>query len=175
MMQLRATFVSPVFAALLLALSINVPADPPNLNLHRHESTNRLHRALFLRTTPTGQQHIHHTDPLLYRGGKHLLEGDSHQQALAALDDFLANPPPLNTLHRLTLQRDLWAAFDYLAWYPDDWAHHTRHEPAARALRARLAKAIKHLALDTKELQALTDNYVLAIKSNQFPKDHDPT
>ena len=38
------------------------------------------------------------------------------------------------------------AAFDYVAWYADDWVYHTRDEPAAIALRTRLAKAIAWLA-----------------------------
>ena len=34
-------------------------------------------------------------------------------------------------LKRLYFQRDLWAAFDYAAWYPDDWVFKSKFEPAA--------------------------------------------
>ena len=28
---------------------------------------------------------------------------------------------PVDPVKRFALQHDLWAAFDYAAWYPDDW------------------------------------------------------
>src|SRR5207253_1804419 len=64
--------------------------------------------------------------------------------------------------------------FDYAAWYPDDWVYKSRYEPAAIALRTRLAKAVGRLALGGRELAALSDNYALAQKSRQFPADYDP-
>lgn len=91
-------------------------ADPDHL-------WNRLHRALFVRTAADGRRHAHTTDPLLYRGSKFLLEGEPHRRAVAVLDEFLAEPadrPAADPLRRLSLQRDLWAAFDYTAWFPDD-------------------------------------------------------
>ena len=92
------------------------------------------------------------------------------------LIEFLTKPadPPIdNPLKRLFLQHDLWAAFDYAAWYPDDWVYHKRHEPAAIALRTRLAKAIGTLALSDRELTGLPDNYALAVKSKQYPAAYD--
>src|SRR5438034_6840616 len=53
---------------------------------------NRLHRALFVRKAADGRERVHATDPFLYENGKYLLEGESHQQALARLDQFLAEP-----------------------------------------------------------------------------------
>jgi hypothetical protein len=138
---------------------------------------NQLHAALFVRTATDGTQHVHTTDPLLYRGGTFLLEGASHRRAVTLLDQFLAGHGERlidSPLQRLFFQRDLWAAFDYVAWVPDDWVLHSRHEPAAIALRTRLAKAIGRLALTDREIDALPDNYALAVKSKQYPLDYDP-
>jgi hypothetical protein len=138
---------------------------------------NRLHQALFVREAPDGSRRVHSTDPLLYRGGTFLLEGQPHRRAVALLDRFLAGPGDRlidDPLKRLIFQRDLWAAFDYVAWYPDDWVHHSRHEPAAVALRTRLAKVVGRLALGDREIAALPDNYALAVKSKRYPTAHDP-
>ncbi len=135
-------------------------------------SWNRLHQALFVREA--GGRRVHTTDPLLYRGGTFLLEGESHRKALAALDRFLGDRATDAPLKRLFLQHDLWAAFDYAAWYPDEWVHKSKYEPAAVALRNRLAQAVGRLALDDRALAALPDNYALALESKQYPTAHDP-
>src|SRR5207249_8626298 len=96
--------------------------------------------------------------------------------AMGLLDELVAAPALVaprdrvidDPLKRLFFQRDLWAAFDYVAWYPDEWVTHSRHEPAAIALRTRLAKAVGRLALDSRELGALPDNYALALKSKEY-------
>lgn len=155
------------------------PADPrltTPYSVDPADSWNRLHQALFVRTAPDGTRRAHTTDPLLYSGGTFLLDGEAHQNALTALDQFLAAPgrPAQTPIRRVALQRDLWAVFDYVAWYPDNWVHHARHEAAARALRTRLAKAISRLALDERDLKQLPDNYALAVKSRQYATDHDP-
>src|SRR5687767_11493103 len=75
---------------------------------------NRLHRALFVRTMADGSTRDHPIDPLLYRGGTFLLEGEEHARAIAALDAFLKHEPAQgeeDALKRFVLQRDLWAAF----------------------------------------------------------------
>src|SRR5262249_12088351 len=99
---------------------------------------NRLHQALFVREAKDGTRLIHTTDPLLYRGGAFLLVGEPHRRAVGLLDEFLARPddrPIDDPLKRVFFQHDLWAAFDYAAWYPDDWVHKSQFEPAAIALR----------------------------------------
>src|SRR5205814_8041230 len=119
---------------------------------------------------------VHSIEPLLYRGGTYLLEGESHSEAIATLDQFLVKPDdrPINDpLKRLFFQHDLWAAFDYAAWYPDEWVFSSRYEPAAIALRHRLAKAIGRLALDDHDLDALPDNYALTVKSKKYPTEYD--
>src|SRR5262245_42627864 len=103
---------------------------------------NRLHRGMVVRAAPDGSRRVHSTDPFLYRYGTFLLEGESHARAVALLNEFLSRPDDRdidNALKRLFLQRDLWAAFDYAAWVPDEWVHLSKHEPAAVKLRTRLA------------------------------------
>ena len=51
---------------------------------------NRLHQALFVRTAAGGIRHVHTTDPLLYRDGTFLLDGEPHRRAVGLLDEFLA-------------------------------------------------------------------------------------
>jgi len=136
---------------------------------------NKLHRALFLRELG-GRRLIHKTDPLLYRGGTFLFAGESHRQAVMALDQFLAKPaeePIADPLKRLFLQRDLWAAFDYAAWYPDNWVLKSEYEPGAIAIRTRVAQAIAPLRLSERELAALPDNFSLAVKSREYAADYD--
>lgn len=133
---------------------------------------NRLHQALFVRETDAGRV-VHTTDPLLYRGGTHLLVDEPHRRAVELLGRFEVGPGA-DPLKRVFLQRDLWAAFDYAAWYPDDWVFKSKYEPAAVALRNRLATVIGKLALADRELATLPDNYALAVKSKQYPADHDP-
>jgi hypothetical protein len=137
---------------------------------------NRLHQGFFVRESD-GARHIHSTDPLLYRGGTYLLVGEPHRKAVALLDRFLAKSEDGlidDPLKRLFFQHDLWSAFDYVAWYPDDWVFKSKYEPAAIALRNRLAKAVGRLALDNRELADLPDNYALAVKSKQFATAYDP-
>src|SRR5688572_5346857 len=58
-------------------------ADPDHL-------WNRLHQTLFVREAAHGGRRVHTTDPLLFRGGTFLLEGEPHRRAVALLDQFLA-------------------------------------------------------------------------------------
>src|SRR5687768_1618457 len=138
--------VGGVVAVLLLG-GLAAPRPDRRMSPYAPEAArlwNRLHRALFVRTAADGTARTHVTDPLLYRGGTFLLEGDSHRHAVKLLDEFVgtAGAEGDDPRKRLLLQRDLWAAFDYVAWYPDDWVHHSKHERAAVALRRGLATAI---------------------------------
>jgi hypothetical protein len=71
---------------------------------------NRLHRALWVRIGPDGKEYGNdRLDPLLWSETKYLLEGKSHEQAIAVLDEFLAKQgeklvkEPLNTTALLQL------------------------------------------------------------------------
>ena len=153
------------------------PAEP--VVIRRYDADpghpwNRLHRALFIRTSPGGREHTHGLDPLLWNRSKFLLEPPVHERAVATLDEFLATDvQSAAPVERLTLQRDLWAAFDQLAWMPGH-LHDARHEPAAKALRVRLAEGIAKLALSPEQVAALPDTYRDAIAAKEFPTAHDP-
>ena len=57
--------------------------------------------------------------------------------------------------------------------HPDDWVLKSKYEPAAIALRTRLAKAMAPLAASERGLAELPDNYALAVKSKQYAADYD--
>src|ERR1043166_3157318 len=92
----------------------------------------RLHRALFLRSTPDGKEFGQdELDPLLWPKSTHLLAGPSHEKAVHALDDFLtARSEKLmeDPWKRAILQHDLWAVFDWAADPTED------HQPERRDL-----------------------------------------
>jgi hypothetical protein len=149
-------------------------ADPKHL-------WNRLHEALFVRIGPDdcryGQDRL---EPLLWAGSRHLLQGPSHQQAVAVLEEFVKNSGEKlvkDPLKRAVLQRDLWLVFNWI-----ETNHHAgfRSPPtevvhAAQAqLRPPLVATIKRLALDPKEIQNLPDNYAAAVASGEFAKGFNP-
>lgn len=144
---------------------------------------NRLHRALLVRTGPDGKEYGHdRLDPLLWRETRILLEENSHEQALAILDEFLTkNVEKLieDPLKRAILQRDLWAVFD---WTTEPGA---LYESQRRALQRRLARIIRQLALPSKrsgnlsdtypgQIRILPDNYAAAVESQAFAEKYDP-
>ncbi len=138
---------------------------------------NRLHQALFVRTTSDGTEYgFDQLDPLLWSRSKHLLEGASHKKAVKVLDEFLAHHGEKligDPLKRAVLQRDLWAVFD--------WTAHGWPEPdpakarAQNELQTRLAAVIQRLAMTSEEINALPDNFADAVKSSKFAAgDYDP-
>lgn len=180
---MRSTITSALLLSICLLIGAPTNGEPPapDARLAPYSADpdhpwNRLHQALFVRTASDGAKHAHTKDPLLYTGGnKFLLDGEPHRRAVAALDEFLkADLPAEAPVKRLMFQHDLWAAFDYATWYPDEWVHYAKDEPAAVALRSRLAKAVGRLALSDRELAALPDNYALAVKAKTYPPAHDP-
>lgn len=140
---------------------------------------NRLHRALWVRLGPDGKEYgLDRLDPLLWFETKHLLEGKSHELAIAVLDEFLEKhgekllPDPL---HRAILQRDLWALFDWSTGPGENSrdAYIRRSPPARLTLQRRLARAIQRLALSSEEAKGLTDNYAAAVSSKAFAEKYD--
>jgi hypothetical protein len=173
----------PAIACLVLLLTaLRAAAQPAEALLSPYATDsehlwNRLHRALFVRTTKQGAEYVHSVDPFLFENGSFLLEGEPHHRALALLDEFLSAPAEQmfdDSQKRRFLQHDLWAAFDYLARPPYPWDDHPAHEAAGAALRTRLAKIIDRLSLDDSQINSLPDNYALAVKSQDFPADYDP-
>jgi hypothetical protein len=168
--------------AVLIALSLDCPttsaAQPTvsdKLTIYDPDPQhlwNRLQRALWVRTGPDGKEYgLDRLDPLLWRETRHLLEGESHEQAIAVLDEFLtASGENLvhDPLKRAILQRDLWAVFD--------WTTEAREktQKSCRALQGRLARIIQRLALTAEQIKGLPDNYALALASRAFAEKHDP-
>jgi hypothetical protein len=128
---------------------------------------NRVFRQLYQRTTTDGEEYgADELDPLLWFDTTYLLTGDSHQQVVRVLDEFLSNnadnliQPPLK---RAMFQRDLWAVFDWLVSQAEPY-------PAAReALAVRLVEIMKRIALSREEILSLPDNYRLAVSSGLYP------
>jgi len=139
---------------------------------------NRLHQALFVRTTrdgkTLGQDAV---DPLLWPRTNHLLAGRSHDEAVRLLDEFLkpdGDAQVRDPLKRAVLQHDLWAVLDWTA-YPYGNRYGTEeHADARRALQRRLAPAVHRLALRAADVDALPDNYAAAVKAKAFAARFDP-
>ncbi len=147
-------------------------ADPAHL-------WNRLHSALFVRTAVDGKSYGRdELDPLLWPESKYLLTGERHKRVVALLDEFLTqNGHKLiqDPLKRVVLQHDLWAVFDWLANPTAPFQYRADDvRPEARALQARLAKAVRRLAPSAEEIQRLPDNYAAAIAARAFATRHDP-
>ena len=152
------------------------PAAMTQFDPNPHHLWNRLRTAILVRTTLTGLLVDDDLFPYLWDHSRYLLEGPSHDAALRVMDEFLAtNGEKLiaDPARRLMLQRDLWTVFDWCAWVPDDWVYLKKDEPAAKALRWRLAKIIQRLALNAREIAALPDNYRAAVQSHSFPSQYD--
>ena len=130
---------------------------------------NRVFRQFYRRVSQDGKEHgMDELDPLLWFDTTHLLEGNSHQDSIHVLDEFLrTNADTLihDPLKRAMFQRDLWAVFDWLAFQTEPF-------PSQReALKTRLVKIIRRVALTKDEILSLTDNYTLAVESKMFPGD----
>lgn len=128
---------------------------------------NRVFRQLYQRTDANGHEHgSGELDPLLWFDSNHLLTGDSHRQTLQVLDEFLsadAHTLIQDPLKRALFQRDLWAVFDWAA------SQEEPHAMERKVLQVRLAGIMKRVALSKAEIQALPNNYELALKSASYP------
>jgi hypothetical protein len=130
---------------------------------------NRVFRQLYGRTTADGKEYgSDELDPLLWFDTTYLLTGDSHQEAIQVLDEFLSTHAEnliQDSLKRAMFQRDMWAVFDWLS---------SQAEPIPserRELERLLAQIIKRVALSKEEILALPDNYELAVESKIYPVD----
>src|ERR1700677_1112392 len=110
---------------------------------------NRTHSCLFVRHSADGTEYGADTlDPLLWPQTQHLLTGDSHDRALACLDEFLrshAERAVQDPLKRAIFQRDLWAVFDWAAT-GDDLPQQRRE------LETRLAEAMRRVAITPEQV-----------------------
>ncbi len=158
-----------VGACLLVGtLSIAYPASAGVYDRDPAHIWNRLHEALFVRAFHGRDLGRDELDPLLWTDSRYLLVEPRHQTVLSALDEFSrpgaqSIPDPLR---RAVLQHDLWAIFD--------WTAEGSNEPAQRrALVARLARAIRSLALPADRIRSLAPNYADAVSSNEFSEEYD--
>lgn len=134
----------------LLVASCSSPADgPPQPAQEPPQAWQRLRAALFVRSAPDervyGEDEL---DPLLYPASSYLFVEPRLSEELGALDALLAAPDAcaqLRPLERALLQRELWSVFDWLVGHP---------APAAE-LESRLARLLRALALDARELREL--------------------
>jgi hypothetical protein len=130
---------------------------------------NRLHRQFFVRTGRNGKEYgAHELDPLLWWETKYLVSGPSHQQAMSLLNEFLsahAEKLIADPLKRAMLQRDLWAIFDWLSIVDD-------HRSEREEMQAKLAEAVRRLALSAEQIKRLPDNYAGAIRAKAFATDY---
>jgi hypothetical protein len=157
----------------------------------------RLYRQLFTRPAHDGEPAYdqEELEPPFTPLSKFLTDGESHKQALAALDDFLKGQPEkdLTPVQRALLQRDLWAVLSTSAGgtrptvqedskgrvftvqrFEDDGGADLEQPRERRELQKRLAKAMRRLALSRREIEALPDNLADAVKAGAFPKEYDP-
>jgi hypothetical protein len=122
----------------------------------------------------SGDRAIEPLDPLLV----HIVSRSARQRVLfepsftrlkQALTDALRDGPRRSPLARALLQSDLWAAHDVLfATGTSDAAQRARKEE----LLGLLARSVKKLALSTREIQALPDNFASGhLPFDLFAKD----
>ncbi len=137
---------------------------------------------------------------LAWQKTRHYSEPGPFERSNKLLDEFLETRGErliTDPLKRAFLQRDLWAVFDHLAgqslahFGDADLARRraTAHaykieptelqdgDPAAtqrrETLSRKLAVVLKRLALPRSAIEALPDNYAMAIRSGAFAADHD--
>ena len=175
--------------ALVGAWAGEPPGAPPS-------AAERLRRQLFTRTDQEGKPYEQEElEAPLGPHSKFLTDGDSHKQALAALDDFLKGEPEkkMTRLQRALLQRDLWAVLaattgptsermresaggriertGYFEEADDTDLGRTRQR---RELQRRLVAAMRRTALDPRDIAALPDTLADAVESGAFLKEFDP-
>jgi hypothetical protein len=161
----------------------SVPFDPDPQHLW-----NRLERFLYEPAAPDRPIPLGVTEPPA------LVEGESHRQALALLDEFLKGGDRAikDPLKRAILQHDLWGVFGvttgaarevfietpqgrllHTGRFQDPGDTETEHRAPRRELQKRLVQALRRLALSAEEIDALPDNLADAVRSGAFPKEYD--
>lgn len=109
-------------------------------------------------------------DPYLWGETKYLIEGPSHAEAMALLDQFLATHAErliTDPLKRALLQRDLWAVFDWLNTF------YSNKRAAITELQSKLAQVMQRLALTPDQIPTLPDTYAAAVASGIFAAAYD--
>ncbi|MGV3723424.1 MAG: hypothetical protein ACO1SX_21215 [Actinomycetota bacterium] len=76
-------------------------------------------------------------------------------------------------VRRILFQNDLWAAHDHLVGQNIAWFGTAAERRRRARMATLLARAIRALAVPTRELEALPDNFALAAKAGAFAPTHD--
>jgi hypothetical protein len=171
------------------------PAAEPLFDRDPNHPWNRLRQCLFVRTTDDGLTYTREElESPIQALSQHLLEGPSHEGAIALLDDFLkrrADKLIRSPIKRAVLQRDLWAVFGTTAgtgnlrWWEvdnqvvkagieDTGDEQFGRKRARRELQRRLVAVMRRIALSAEEIAALPNNLLQATKSGLFPCAYDP-
>jgi hypothetical protein len=155
---------------ILLLCLLGVPAathgnraQPPAVTIYDENPShlwNRVHRALLVREGLNADElvGVDSVDPILWSNTRRLLVGESHRAAIEVLDEFLSGGGEKlidEPAKRASLQRDLWAVFDWSCAAED-------HKPQRQALQDRLARAIARVALTKAQIDALPDTCAAA-------------
>src|SRR5215468_7824512 len=123
---------------------------------------NRLYAALLVRQDATGASFgANSLDPPLVSGSRHLLEQKSHRTAILALDEFLqCHAEKLNDdpVKRALFVHDIWTVFDW-AVQRTPLASDETFDTEKKELQIRLAEVLRRLAMTSREIELLPDNY----------------
>lgn len=185
-MRLFIAVIGLMVAVLMTSRELTVPAAAP-ANNEKYGAPydpspahiwNRLYDALLIREGPTGAKYGEDSlDPLLWGNTRHLLAQPSHDRALRVLDQFLETHAE-NLIHdsvkRAIMQRDLWAVFDWSVQREPGDVDEPGYQKERQELQIRLAEVLRRLALTSKEVESLPDNYAEAVASKTVAQEYDP-
>jgi hypothetical protein len=175
-------YLPPIIASLLGAVLLalhSAPAEELQFAAQAEHVGNRLRHVLYTRAADDGKPYVYEGLETPMASTSHfLIDGPSHKDAIAELDQFLrtdADRQIKDPLKRALLLRDLWYVFDQTA-QPFEAKEDGESGSGARLLRRRtlqkrLAQVMRRLELSAEEIKALPDNYTLAVKSGAFARD----
>ena len=167
------------FSATLPVAALESSGASTIYNSNPNHLWNRLNQTLFERKAADGKTFgLGGLEILYWPDTTNLVDGASHEKALAVMDEFINSHGEKlisDPLERALLQRDMWWLFDWSTrQHPKldrvHWTWARRNPTAIRELQLRLATAIRRLALTTNEIAALPDNYALAKVLPDLPR-----
>ena len=143
--------------------------DPDPLHLW-----NRLYCLFYVRIEPDGKRYgPDELDFLHWMDTRHLIDSPSYDQAVSLLDEFLTTHGErliADPVRRAVLQRDLWAAFDWLDLGIRSGSENGQPYDLERRqqLQSRIANVMHRIALSRRQIADLPDNYAGAVRSGVF-------
>lgn len=102
-----------------------------------------------------------------------VLHGRRYKDAVAALDHFLNTRAERlfnDPVKRVLFQNDLWKFFNWTLAHTGTWDD----QPAVLALRQRLVRIMRRVALTRAETENLPDTYASVIRTGTYPGAYDP-